>query len=122
MSAAPHPLPKTIFHICAEADWRTAQRDGVYRGSAAARADGFLHLSTAEQLAGSLAKHYPDPAGFVILSVRMAALGDADVRWEPSRGGALFPHIYGELPIEAVIAVTPAEEGARLAAAEPSNP
>jgi uncharacterized protein (DUF952 family) len=116
MSSPAHPLPDRIYHICAAADWRAAQQAGVYRGSAAARADGFLHLSTAEQVAGSLAKHYPDPAGFVILTVRTAALGDV-LRWEPSRGGALFPHCYGEVPLEAVEAVAPAGDwaGARSA-------
>jgi uncharacterized protein (DUF952 family) len=107
MSAAPHPLPDLIYHICAATDWQAAQPAGVYRGSAAARADGFLHLSTAEQLAGSLAKHYPNPDGFVILTVRRAALG-SDLTWEPSRGGALFPHVYGEIPLSAVTAVAPA--------------
>lgn len=122
MSVPPNPLPELIFHICAATDWQAAQQAGVYRGSAQARADGFLHLSTAETLAGSLAKHYPDPTGFVILTVRLAALRDVDLRWEPSRGGLLFPHIYGELPLDAVRAVTPARDGAGLTAPEPSAP
>lgn len=109
MSAAPNPLPDLIYHICAAADWQAAQLAGAYRGSDAARADGFLHLSTAEQLAGSLAKHYPEPAGFVILTVRRAALG-SELKWEPSRGGALFPHVYGEIPLSAVTAVVPAAD------------
>ena len=116
MSVPPNPLPELIYHICAETVWHAAQRDGVYHGSAQARADGFLHLSTAETLAGSLSKHYPDPTGFVILTVRMAALRDVDLRWEPSRGGLLFPHIYGDLPLAAVQAVTPARDGESLAA------
>jgi uncharacterized protein (DUF952 family) len=109
MSAAPNPLPDLIYHICAATDWQAAQVAGSFRGSAAARADGFLHLSTAEQLAGSLAKHYPEPEGFVILTVRRAAFG-AELKWEPSRGGALFPHVYGEIPLSAVIAVAPASD------------
>ena len=116
MSAPPNPLPELIYHICAESVWQAAQQAGVYHGSAQARADGFLHLSTAETLAGSLSKHYPDPTGFVILTVRLAALSDVDLRWEPSRGGLLFPHIYGDLPLAAVRAVTPARDGASLAA------
>lgn len=121
MTAAPHPLPDPIFHICAETDWREAQRAGVYHGSAKARVDGFLHLSTAAQLLGSLAKHFPDPTGFVILTVRTAALGAVDLRWEPARGGALFPHIYSDMPLAAVLAVAPARDGATLAegAAQP---
>lgn len=110
MPVAPNPLPDLIYHICAAADWRAAQPEGAYRGSAAARADGFLHLSTAEQLAGSLAKHYPEPDGFVILTVHLAALGSSELKWEPSRGGALFPHVYGEIPLNAVIAVAPASD------------
>lgn len=117
MTTPPNSLPDLIYHICSAADWRAAQQAGVYHGSAKTRADGFLHLSTAETLAGSLAKHYPDPAGFVILTVRLAALGDVDLRWEPSRGGLLFPHIYRDLPLAAVIAVTPAGDGAALIAA-----
>lgn len=114
MPAAPNPLPDLIYHICAAADWRAAQPVGRYRGSDAARADGFLHLSTAEQLAGSLEKHYPEPDGFVILTVQRAALG-SELRWEPSRGGALFPHVYGEIPLSAVIAVVPATDFATRA-------
>ncbi len=109
MSAAPNPLPDLIYHICAATDWQAAQPAGIYRGSDATRADGFLHLSTAEQLAGSLAKHYPEPDGFVILTVRRVALGPG-LKWEPSRGGALFPHVYGDIPLNAVIAVAPASD------------
>ena len=121
MSVPPDPLPDLIFHICAAADWSAAQQAGIYHGSAQARADGFLHLSTAAQLAESLAKHYPDPAGFVILSVRTAALDHAVLRWEPSRGGALFPHVYNDVPLVAVLAVTPAEDFAQLIALERSR-
>ena len=109
MSVPPDPLPDYIYHICAAVDWQAAQRAGVYRGSAVARADGFLPLSTAEPVAGSLAKHYPNPDGFVVLTVRVAALG-ARLRWEPSRGGALFPHCYGEVPLDAVMAIVPARD------------
>lgn len=110
MSPVPDPLPEFIYHICAAADWQAAQQAGVYRGSAAARADGFLHLSTQAQVAGSLAKHFPKPDGFVILTVRYDALKGVDLRWEPSRGGQLFPHTYTELPLGAVVAVTPARD------------
>lgn len=112
MSADAPPFPELIYHICAESDWRAAQRAGVYHGSAAARADGFLHMSTREQVAGSLAKHYPDPAGFVILHLRAALLRDT-LRWEPSRGGALFPHCYGDVPLRAVAATMPAADWAK---------
>lgn len=119
MAPAPDPLPDVIFHICTVADWQAAQAAGVYRGGAAARADGFLHLSTAAQVAGSLTKHFPDRDGILVLTVRTDALGGA-LRWEPSRGGAVFPHLYGDLPLNAVLAVRPAADV--IAAAERSEP
>jgi uncharacterized protein (DUF952 family) len=109
MSSSPESFPELIYHICAEADWRAAQAAGTYHGSDAARADGFLHMSTREQVAGSLAKHYPDPAGFIILRVRTELVRDR-LRWEPSRGGALFPHCYGDVPLAAVAGTLPAED------------
>ncbi len=108
-------FPELIYHICAAADWRAAQAAGVYHGGAAARVDGFLHMSTHEQVAGSLAKHYPDPAGFVILRVRAAVVRDT-LRWEPSRGGALFPHCYGDIPLAAVAGTLPAGDWAKSGA------
>lgn len=112
----PEPLPDLIFHICPAADWQSSEITGVYAGSSLARADGFLHFSVREQLAESFSRHFPGPEGLVILIVRMKellALG-ADVRWEPSRGGALFPHLYSAVPRAAVAEVLPAREIARI--------
>lgn len=109
-------LPDVIFHICPEEDWQSSEITGVYAGSSLARADGYLHFSVREQLAESFSRHFPGPEGLVILIVRMndlLALG-ADVRWEPSRGGALFPHLYSPVPRSAVAEVLPAREIARI--------
>lgn len=100
-----------IFHVCRAAEWRSALTAGVYGGSSQDAADGFIHFSDSTQAQASAAKHRAGQADLVILAVDAAALGDA-LRWEPSRGGALFPHLYGPLPLDAVRAVAPAPLGA----------
>ena len=82
-------------------EWQAARADGIYRGSVLDRADGFIHLSTALQLPGTASKHYADREDLRLVEVDLTALAET-LRWEPSRGGALFPHIYGDLPITAV--------------------
>jgi len=92
--------PDVAFKILSRADWRAALAEGRYDGSAADRADGYIHLSAADQLEATAAKHYAGQAELMLVEVDLTALGDALI-WEPSRGGALFPHIYGPLPIAA---------------------
>lgn len=75
---------------------------GLYRGLDVDRWDGFLHFSTAAQVRESAARHRADVAELVVLTVDGARLGDA-LKWEMSRGGALFPHLYGPLPLSAVL-------------------
>jgi uncharacterized protein (DUF952 family) len=94
-----------IYHMCRREEWETAQRAGTYTGSSQDRADGFIHFSTAEQLPESARKHRKGQPGLVLLAVDAMALGRA-LRWEPSRGGALFPHLYGALPVSAVRSVS----------------
>ena len=96
----------TIYKICTASEWRAAERAGVYRGSAVDHRDGFIHLSTAEQAAETAAKHFAGERDLVLVAVDAAALGAA-LKWEPSRGGALFPHLYGELALSAVRRVDP---------------
>src|SRR5438045_7049524 len=91
----------TIYKICTDAEWREAERAGTYRGSAVDRRDGFIHFSTAEQAAETAAKHFAGQRDLVLVAVDADALGDK-LKWEPSRGGALFPHLYGELAVRAV--------------------
>ena len=93
-----------IYHICRRAEWDAARAAGAYKGSSQDAADGFIHFSTAQQVRASAAKHRAGQTGLVLLAVDPAALGDA-LRWEPARGGDLFPHLYGALPLDAVVAV-----------------
>ncbi|MBV8804205.1 MAG: DUF952 domain-containing protein [Sinobacteraceae bacterium] len=93
-----------IYHMCLRAEWEIAVRSGTYAGSSQDRADGFIHFSTAEQLPESSRKHRMGQTGLVLLAVDPHVLGQA-LRWEPSRHGALFPHLYGILPLSAVHSV-----------------
>lgn len=94
----------TIYHVCKKEDWLRAKASGRYDGSADDRRDGFIHFSNGAQLRESVAKHRAGQDGLVLLSVDAGALGAA-LKWEPSRGGALFPHLYGALPVGAVTRV-----------------
>ncbi|WP_441228424.1 DUF952 domain-containing protein [Tardiphaga sp. 20_F10_N6_6] len=95
---------RTIYKICPASSWREAERQGIYRGSADDARDGFIHFSTVAQLAETLRKYYFGQTGLFLVAVDADALGD-DLRWESSRGGDLFPHLYGELDLGAVTAV-----------------
>jgi beta-hydroxylase len=97
----PSAFPTTAFKVLTAPQWVQFQADGVFHGAPVDLADGYIHLSAAEQLQGTLDKHFAGQAGLVIAEVNLATLGDT-VRWEPSRGGALFPHVYGPLPMAAV--------------------
>jgi uncharacterized protein (DUF952 family) len=90
-----------IYHVCRAEEWQAAQAAGQYEGSSQDRADGFIHFSDAAQLVGSVAKHRAGQDGLVILEVDAPALGPS-LKWEPSRGGQLFPHLYGALPVVTV--------------------
>lgn len=90
-----------IFHLCRQDEWEEARSRGAYAGSSQDRQDGFIHFSTAEQLPGSARKHRAGQPNMVLLAVDPTPLGNA-LRWEPSRSGALFPHLYGPLPVCAV--------------------
>jgi len=96
----------TIYKICDAAIWREAERSGVFRGAAIDVADGYIHFSTAEQAIETAARHFAGRGDLVLASVDAGVLGDR-LKWEPSRGGALFPHLYGTLPMAAVRRVTP---------------
>ena len=100
-------MPEAIaFKVLTQAEHEEFVETGTFAGSAVDRADGFIHLSTAAQLASTLDRHFAGQSGLVVLAVDLAALGDA-VRWEPARGGALFPHVYRALPRDAVLAAGP---------------
>ncbi|BBK30057.1 uncharacterized protein (DUF952 family) [Stella humosa] len=82
------------------------ERDGRFAGAPVDLADGYIHLSTAAQLAQTIDRHFAGQTGLVIVAVDLEALGDA-VKWEPSRGGQLFPHVYGALTKAAALASGP---------------
>ena len=90
-----------IYKICSEALWREAERTGVFAGAAIDLEDGYIHFSTAAQAPETAARHFAGQGDLVLVSIDAGALGDG-LRWEPSRGGDLFPHLYGPLRLDAV--------------------
>lgn len=95
----------TAYKVLTAGQWADFEREGLFRGAPVDIADGFIHLSTADQLEETLAKHFAGQSGLVIAEVDLTQFGDA-VRWEVSRGDALFPHLYAQLPMDAVVGVT----------------
>ena len=91
----------TAFKILTADQWATLKRDGAFVGAAVDIADGYIHMSTSDQLEETLAKHFAGQANVMVVEIDLEALGDT-VRWEVSRGDQLFPHVYGVLPIGAV--------------------
>lgn len=91
----------TIYKICERAMWQAAEAERQFRGSPIDERDGFIHFSTAAQLAETAAKHFARRSGLTLVAVDADALGGR-LRWEPSRAGDLFPHLYGTLPLAAV--------------------
>jgi uncharacterized protein (DUF952 family) len=91
----------TIYKICEREAWRTAEGVGAYDGSDVDRRDGFIHFSTAAQAAETAAKHFAGQCDLMLVAVDGDALGPA-LKWERSRGNALFPHLYAALPLSAV--------------------
>jgi uncharacterized protein (DUF952 family) len=97
---------RTLYKICPTKLWQEAERAGVFRGSAVDRRDNFIHFSTAAQVVETAARHFSGQNDLLLIRVDADKLGDA-LKWEPSRGGALFPHLYGHLDLAAVIGVGP---------------
>jgi len=100
-----------VYKIAARTDWDGAVRNGAFQGAAIDLRDGYIHLSTAAQAQETARLHFAGQTGLVLLRIDAAALGAA-LKWEPSRGGALFPHLYGPLACELVEAVTEIALGA----------
>lgn len=94
--------PKLAYKVLTGQQFAQWQADGSFAGAPVDLADGYIHLSAADQLEATLDKHFAGQDGLVVAAIDLALLGDA-VRWEPSRGGALFPHVYGALPIAALV-------------------
>jgi uncharacterized protein (DUF952 family) len=94
------PDPRAVYKICTAHEWRD--------GSAVDQRDGFIHLSTGAQLAETLRRHFAGQRDLVLVELDPAALG-GELRWEPSRGGDLFPHLYGGLAVSLAQRVSPVE-------------
>ncbi len=100
--------PTTAYKVLTQDQMDALEADGSFAGSAVDVADGYIHLSTAAQLTETVDKHFAGQSDLHVVAVDLDALGDA-VRWEESRGGQLFPHIYAALPLSAVVAYSPLE-------------
>lgn len=90
-----------VFKICPSALWAEAEAKGVFHGAPIDHADGFIHFSTAAQVRETAARHFRGQDDLRLVAVAVAPLGSA-LKWEPSRGGDLFPHLYAPLPLTAV--------------------
>jgi uncharacterized protein (DUF952 family) len=101
----------TIYKILPRGLWEAAVTAGYFNGSPIDLADGFIHFSTAAQARDTAAKHFAGVTDLLLVAVPAAAMRDA-LRWEPSRGGDLFPHLYGPLPVAMVSWVKPLPTGA----------
>ena len=113
-------MSQPIYKICPRALWREAEKAGRFDGAPVDRADGFIHFSTGAQVRETAARHFSGMGDLLLIAVDSETLG-GNLRWEPSRGGALFPHLYGSLPMSAVRAVAPlplAPDGSHIFSAE----
>lgn len=96
------------YKVLLAAEMAALEADGRFAGAPVDLADGYIHMSTAAQLDETVSKHFAGKANLHVVAVDLSVLGAA-LQWEPSRGGALFPHLYGELTLDAVLAYGPLE-------------
>jgi uncharacterized protein (DUF952 family) len=93
-----------VYKILPRAEWDAAVAAGRFEGSTIDRQDGFIHFSAGDQWSETLRLHFAGQDGLVLVAVDADSLGEA-LKWEPSRGGQLFPHLYGALPVELAVSV-----------------
>src|SRR3546814_443311 len=105
------PMKNVVYKIVPEALWQEAREKGVFEGAAIDVEDGFIHFSTAAQARETARLHFAGSTGLLIVAIDGDMLGDA-LKWEPSRGGDLFPHLYARLPLSAVLWERPLPLGA----------
>lgn len=98
-------MPSIIYKICPSKEWESALRLGAYKGSKDDLRDGFIHFSSKDQVEGTLAKHFSTQKGLLLLDVDVALLAAGALKWEVSRNGEKFPHLYNDLNLDAVINV-----------------
>lgn len=106
MSAATPDGAAIVYKLVTRAAWQQAEVLGRFTGSPVDLADGYIHCSTAAQVRETAAKHFAGQSDLLLVAVDAGAVAGL-LRWEPSRGGALFPHVYGALPLSAVRTVSP---------------
>jgi uncharacterized protein (DUF952 family) len=99
-------MSQSIYKICPQALWREAETAGRFDGAPVDLADGFVHFSTAAQVRETATRHFAGARDLLLIAVDPETLGEK-LRWEPSRGDALFPHLYGSLPLSSVRSVAP---------------
>ncbi|MFL0419446.1 DUF952 domain-containing protein [Sphingomonas sp. 179-I 2A4 NHS] len=100
--------PVTAYKVLTADQMAALERDGSFAGAPVDVADGYIHLSTAAQLTETVDKHFAGQHDLHVAAVDLEALGD-QIRWEESRGGQLFPHLYGTLTLDTVVAYSPLE-------------
>ncbi|MEL6792219.1 MAG: DUF952 domain-containing protein [Pseudomonadota bacterium] len=110
-----------IFKILTADQWDALERDGETKGAPVDLADGYIHFSTAEQATETAARHFAGQTGLMLAAVEADALGEA-LKWEPSRGGALFPHLYAKLAHAEVVWAKPLPLGPDGAHQFPDGP
>ena len=98
-----------IYKIETNESWAKAKQNGLYEGSKDDQRDGFIHFSSKETLQGTLDKHSKDKTNLLLIAVNAKDLGQA-LKWEPSRGGALFPHLYAPLPTTHILWEKPLQQ------------
>ncbi|MFM9936001.1 MAG: DUF952 domain-containing protein [Novosphingobium sp.] len=101
-------MPLVSYKVLTGPQMAVLETEGVFAGAPIDLADGYIHLSTDSQITETVDKHFAGQTDLHVAAVDLAVLGDA-VKWEPSRGGQLFPHIYAPLPLNAVLAYGPLE-------------
>jgi len=95
-------MDRFIYKITSKNQWTSTEASGCFEGAGIDRSDGFIHFSSAAQLIETVSKHFVGKRELLIICVDADKLGE-HLRWEPSRGGDLFPHLYGVLPLSAVV-------------------
>lgn len=98
----PDPLPDRIYKIASQDVMNAAERSGTFTGMPIDAEDGYIHFSTAAQLSETLSLHFRGQSDLALFAVETAAMGEA-LKWEPSRGGALFPHVYGSFGTDRIV-------------------
>ena len=97
---------RVVYKITPKALWAEAEHGGIFKGAPIDHEDGYIHLSTAAQVAETARRYFAGQADLLLVAVAVSSFGAA-MRWEPSRGGDLFPHLYGDIPMVAVRWIRP---------------